>query len=227
VRGFFSALIYRGITHSTDFLLEQKTLFVNLEDWKATANPLVITKGKEYVCKTNAYGASSRARTVENASAYWDAANNRNLQFWDNKKGNGSHQAIKPLSFVEFFNKINQLPAFGPLTSYLLSVDYAVAKVIAQPTPDEVGKIIHKIDGGGKAGLKLLGYSCVTESQTSAAFVEVMDALQVFFTMEEQAKADFGLFFVEHALCKLKRFSAAKLVRKWCNDWGVAQLREK
>lgn len=224
VPGFFSALIYRGITHSTDFLLEQKTLFVDLNDWKTTADPLVRTKGEQYVCKANAYGTSARARQVGNVEGYWKAANDKDLQFWDDLK---SKWARQPLSFVEFFDKINQaknLRAFGPLTSYLLSADYATAKVIEQPTPEVVGKILHKIDGGGKAGLKLLDYPCLKESETSVAFIEVMNALQVFLTTEEQEKANFGPFFVEHALCKLKRFSSVREVRSLCKEWDVTQL---
>lgn len=213
ILGFFSTLIYRGVTHSTEFLQDVQTVFPSLQDWNTVYHRLVDSKEAAYFCNKHAFSRNcAAARDPRHVPKYWDAAQNDSLR------------PQKDMSFSKFFDTIRKskdLPAFGDLTSWLLAADYASAGFITTPESDEVRRIIHKLGMGAKKGLQLLGYPCSSESATASAFVEVEEGLGAFLTEDEKVKVGFGVFFVENVLCKLSRFSKERTFREVCKEWNV------
>ncbi|KIL55663.1 hypothetical protein M378DRAFT_17743 [Amanita muscaria Koide BX008] len=211
--GFFSALIYRGVTYGTQFLQEEKTFYPDLQAWSSRYQLLrSIGHGETYFCKKDAYGTAAAARSPDNVQNYWDAAKIEELRPHPGK------------SFTEFFQTIKKsprMPAFGSLTAYLLSADYAIAGGLQKPSVSELGGIIHGINKGGRKGLELLGYGCSSSKETAKAFSEVYGGLQAFFTGEERRNMDFGPIFLEHALCKLSRFKKISQFQDVCQEWDV------
>ncbi|KAF7760956.1 hypothetical protein Agabi119p4_10365 [Agaricus bisporus var. burnettii] len=222
--GFFSALIFRGITISTQFLFEQPTLFRNLAAWKASYRPhmptgehrnddvrLALDAWKPvnpYVCCVAAYGNSAPARHPLNARKYW-----KDAEKWaeDTKLlERGSY------SCLEFYNlvKRSKLRAFGTLTSYLLTADYVSAGLVRPMTDEEAGTLIKSVGAGARKGLTTLGYSVKTTADITKAFREVRSTLEMIFTEEEKAKMGYGGVMLEHALCKLARLGKLKVMKK-------------
>ncbi len=72
--GFFSLLVFRGITFYTDFLRKNgHVYFQDLSDWKSTK--LRYAKPESYFCHMGAYGGSATSqRSTTNADKYWEAA---------------------------------------------------------------------------------------------------------------------------------------------------------
>lgn len=201
--GFFSALVYRGITHNTAFLLEHQTLFHDLEAWTTTYNNLKNTQSPDYFCNKSAYGQATD-RSVNYASYYWRASGSSNLTKW--------LYSDELINFVDLFNLIRNagsslLPSFGLLTSYLLAVDYASAGKATLPTVEEMGKVIFLIGKGALSGLQDLGFICTNPAETSVCFLAVFNELQRRIPAFRQGQMNFGFFFLEHFLCKSKRLN--------------------
>lgn len=128
------------------------------------------------------------------------------------------------MPFYEFYKSLldgKELLAFGKLTSFLLAADYACSGFIQTPDCSTVGKLIFEIDSGGKAGLKILGYTCADRAQTSWAFSQVYQALNNFLSPEEKEKMNFGVFLGENSLCKLSRLNDKPVFKAVCKKWGV------
>ncbi|TFK72345.1 hypothetical protein BDN72DRAFT_855525 [Pluteus cervinus] len=212
--GFFSALLHRGITHHTEFLLEHKTVFTSEQLWNSTIQSKT-SKPPKYFCDPCAYGQPAKDRKVTNAGAYWTFSINKPLTNWllysDNQK----------IGFLDLYNKIRKahIPAFGALTTYLLTVDYAIAGVVALPEPMEMGQILFEINAGGIDGLRRLGFPCRTVEETGDAFAFVMSKLQETMSPEREDRMDFGIFMVEHTLCKLKRMGQKSYYEAAEEEW--------
>jgi hypothetical protein len=105
-------------------------------------------------------------------------------------------------------------PQFGPLISYLLTVDYAYTGLISQPSMAEMGHILKRIDAGAINGLRLLGSTSTTPGSSFSAehiqtlFEEFYKYLDSSLTLEEKVSMGFDVFVVEHLLCKISRLSS-------------------
>ncbi|KDR79831.1 hypothetical protein GALMADRAFT_136421 [Galerina marginata CBS 339.88] len=199
--GVFSAIIHRGITHNTEFLQEQKTVFHDLDDWFALCDSLE-DRNEEYFCNKSAYGRG-RWRSVTNAAEYWNATETPEfVKFIENEE---------PTDFYHLFKLFLTLPAFGKLTAYLLAVDYAIAGKATIPTLTTMGDIIGQINAGGLGGLQKLGWQELAprdKPEISYAFETVYQELKARMPAHRKLQINFekfGVFFVEHALCKLDR----------------------
>lgn len=73
--GFFSLLVFRGITFHTDFLIrEKKVVFHDLDHWNATKAEYSHEEEK-FFCSMTAYGGSATSqRKTKNAKDFWAAA---------------------------------------------------------------------------------------------------------------------------------------------------------
>lgn len=212
ISGLFSALVYRGITHNTDFLNQQRTLFTDFNDYDTLR--LSLDQSKEYFCNKTAYG-SATGRTVENAKIYWDAVQRTEFTSW--------LIDTEPIQFIDLFHlfatsklKGNKaFPGFGSLTAYLLASDYAIAGKATVPTSREMGIIIFQINAGGLTGLRSMGFKCINDIETGEAFKTVYEALVTNIDRERQLQMKFSVFLVEHMLCKIRRLDTC-LFAKAC-----------
>ena len=121
------------------------------------------------------------------------------MEFIDNQE---------PTNFLKLYKLFQSLPAFGKLTSYLLVVDYAIAGRATIPNILDMGYLLGQINAGGLKGLQKLGWPHLTNQMTDdivIAFEKVYLELESRIPLHCQNQMDFGVFFVEHSLCKLGR----------------------
>ena len=72
--GFFSALIWRGITFTTLFSLERKMVFHDLQEFQVEVNEVRRSQADStYICNQKAYGVYNKFRSPELAEDYWKA----------------------------------------------------------------------------------------------------------------------------------------------------------
>ncbi|KAF9521433.1 hypothetical protein CPB83DRAFT_900732 [Crepidotus variabilis] len=197
ISGFFSALLYKGITHSTPFLLEQKTLFVDLEDYRRTCAGLV-DKETSYFCNVSAFGRGN-SRSASHVDAYWKIAQNKELNSWLFSES--------PHDFLSVFNLLSKakIPAFGLLTTAQLVVDYAECGKVTYPSAQDMAHIIWRLKMGGLTGLATLGYTVETPEDVVKALETLVLKLGATIPRNIQKKIGFGVIFVEHLLCKFGR----------------------
>ncbi|KAA1470366.1 hypothetical protein DENSPDRAFT_685237 [Dentipellis sp. KUC8613] len=211
--GFFSALIFRGITFRCDFLVNHRTVFQSLEDWQTYRASLDPSLPPTYFCKTDAYGKNTK-RTEDHIPLYWSAAS----ETWESMVGPNR----KPRTFKQFYDAIvkgrskeNHILyyGFGALIGYLLSADYAEAGLISMPTKEEMGGIIVDISRGALRYLQdqnVVGPKGSKGSKQyrldiTGKFLELYNFLDASLTDEEKTKMGFNTVMLEHTLCKMKR----------------------
>jgi hypothetical protein len=85
-----------------------------------------------------------------------------------------------------------------------------------------VGEIIFHIGAGGIKGLRQLGFDCTTAAKTGEAFSNVYNFLAKSIPPERKQQMKFGVFLVEHALCKVSRLDTKqfKAVYKRVEEYG-------
>lgn len=208
-QGFFSALIYRGVTHNTQFLQEHKTFFTSLDDWTATYDPLCAAgKKKEYFCNVSAYGQPISAREVGNVAKYWEAIQNEINTSWLTAK-----EKIDP---YDLFRLIKKFHGFGPLTAFQLTMDYVEGGKTEELTVDHMAKFICIVNAGGIKGLQIMGHEVSKDDQAGVA--KALVAFQEHFIRivpeHKRQKMGFGLILMEHTLCKLCRMTFPSF-REW------------
>lgn len=197
IPGFFSALIYRGVTHNTKFLWNQQSIFFNdLDDWKKEGATDDI-----YFCNQAAYGQTARARLVGHVDRYWELLNT------DGGSWRKWFEAEQPQSIEVAHRSIAHIfPAFGELTAAQIAIDYAVAGKLKMPTMPEMARLIHRLQLGAMDGLKALGYTLLSTPQDiQKALESITHEFEQRMTPDELVSIDFGPIFLEHALCKLGR----------------------
>jgi len=196
--GLYSVLIHRGITHHTQFLLDQQTVFANYDEYKSICD--AIEEDETYFCSKSAYG-SPTCRERSNALPYWNATFEPEFEAFI--------AARKPAPFMQTYNMFLTLKGFGPLTAYQTSADYVTAGKVCEPTKEEMGCIVWRIKAGALTGLDLLGFRCWDEASTVSAFIAVYGEMERRIPPERKIQMDFGPIFVEHALCKHDRLNIA------------------
>ncbi|TFK57936.1 hypothetical protein BDN72DRAFT_907278 [Pluteus cervinus] len=194
--GFFSALIYRGVTHHTDFLQQQSILFPSLSSWVSLYKTLSANFPPNY-----------SSRSVDHIPEYWDVSEQADLTSWLAKES--------PISFLDLCWKLREaeISAFGSLTTYLLVVNYTIAGEVQCPQPREMGEILWDIDAGGLKGLIKLGFPCRSVEETSQAFETVATMLSARLSEDNKLKMNFSVFLVEHLLCKLVRVGKTNMYK--------------
>jgi hypothetical protein len=206
---FFSAIVFRAITFGTRFLQEQTTMFQSLEEYRQLCAQLK-DSGDSYFEDCNAYGAWTQPCRPF-AEEYWKAARDPKFNYW--------LTAPELIPFTDLYKlfdkskyaqKTKVFPGLGPLKSYLLAADYALAGKAQLPTKEELGKIIHYIGKGARTGLMYMGLDCSTAENTASSFGSVVDALEATLAVDRKLQMQFSPMIVEHVLCKLSRLDIAK-----------------
>ncbi|KAG5635621.1 hypothetical protein H0H81_010595 [Sphagnurus paluster] len=216
--GLFSALVFRGVTHHTPYLLDgHPVFFEDLAAWERTYSKLYKLKtDHNYFCNRRAYGSAAAAREVGNIPRYWEQANDPQFNFFLTSK--------TPANILTLFNRFlkpptrkkderldpntdNRFRAFGPLTLLQLLVDYAQAGVTTKPTAEEMAYMIHKVNEGGSRGLLDLDYHVQDRDTLKDALVDLHQRLLLRIPKEIQHMYDFDFIFMEHALCKHGRLA--------------------
>lgn len=121
--GFFSLLVFRGITYNTSFLLDEKQVnFQSFDHWHTTLAEVRARKvlsdinWEKYICKMNAYGGSAISqRTSANANSFWELAHE-----WVEEvdKCKGSLSFADATAFIK--RNAKKLPSVGPLIQLLI-----------------------------------------------------------------------------------------------------------
>jgi hypothetical protein len=211
--GLFSALVYRGITHNTRFLQDNKTLFRDLDDWNSTLEEprnvmAMIQHGKTYFCRSDAYGQAAKARSIENAEGYWKlVSEDPTFSDW--------LTSPQPVSILDLFSKIKKACyGFGPLTTLQLINDYVECGLVQEPTIEEMATLICKLKMGGSRGLQALGYDVGSPTRVLDALRSLRSDLMNALTAEERLAMGFGVIMIEHSLCKLGRLDT-KPFQQW------------
>ena len=214
--GFFSALVYRGITHNTEFLQNNKTLFSSWEDYQSSCKQEVKKRGLKdlkapYLCNLKAYGVPITSRKVENAEEYWRfAAEDSQITEW--------LASGRPINPVALYNRIlTQCRGYGPLTTLNIVYDYIACGCAKDLTLEEMADLVVKVDRGGIKGMQRLGYDVNTGDRRKQVVVtlrSLKSAMVQSFTEAERNKMGFGLSMIEHSMCKFCRMDI-EVFKNW------------
>lgn len=216
--GFFSALVFRGVTFSCAKFLERShnNRFASLEAWEtAVAEAKSSGLSDSDICNVRAYGTAQPKRTINNAKAYWQAAST----LWPEllrvngagttgkiswKDGHGFLRKEDP-------NRQDLLPEIGPLTSLLLTIDLVYAGIFEYPTLDDFAATVWKVNLGGRKGLGnlKLASTSIALQDFQAMWKALYNATDQQLSAVERENMGWDMFILEHALCKgarLKHF---------------------
>ena len=158
--GLFSLLVFRLITFNTDALRStpstiRKTVFASLHEWDVYLAMLKVHHGDQadnFYCNRNAVGKQTQVeRVVENAAAYWEAANGAS---WPALFTEGPptfsacFKAITQLRWVDSKTAKKAIPPLlsGALSRYLICTDLVYSGAVKEPTMDELATHIHYLN---------------------------------------------------------------------------------
>ena len=167
-----------------------------------------------YFVRQAAYGGNPvTQRSLDNVPAIWSTANNPR---WAEFVAQGVPAPF--LAGKELIHSIGHgqggIPGFGGLTEWLFLGDLCSHGVLAYPTPEELGPIIHRINAGAKGGLLLTGFihqadpvGRPTKEETSEGFVRFYHAVETAFQTLPftDPLASWNTVVAEHVLCKVSR----------------------
>lgn len=170
--GLFSMLVFRLITFNTDALRNtppstRRVVFHSLADWElycAAIEKVHGQQGPDFYCNRRAVGKQTQVdRVVENAPAYWEAANNASWPLFFAEKTPTFEDCFRAISQLRWINpntnkKVVPPLLQGTLSRYLICTDFAYAGAVAHPTTSELSKFIHLLNSGAMSGLRILGY---------------------------------------------------------------------
>ncbi|KLO03933.1 hypothetical protein SCHPADRAFT_948163 [Schizopora paradoxa] len=172
--GFFSEMIFRGVTFHSDFLrdkLRRKVVFRSLSDWTTTMQTVgaqVNKTGKElehYFCITAAYGgAPCNTRHTKHASKYWDAAA-RWVTFIDEYKQRNRKPSFQET--LKFFKSKNMKPlmfSIGDLMQMLIIGEY----FFLYPSDEEFLRFFLDVGKGAYNGFRDLKLEQPVNEETGA-----------------------------------------------------------
>lgn len=138
--GLFSALVWRGITFSTKFSMQEPMLFNSYSEWEDTLSK-VRESGEEesYIYNISAYGVTNSNRGPQHATKYWTASKSHD---WALYSSDGPVEFMP--CYEEFFytgESPTCFPQIGQLTGYLITADYVYTGLVQMLTLDEIGTL--------------------------------------------------------------------------------------
>lgn len=217
--GFFSALVCRGVTFGTPFSREGRTLFTSPKDFDAALEdcPAVrSSKSTTDYCDQGAYGRNNPGRKPDLVPRYWEKV------FQTPRPGAINQAAPSFRTFYDFLQpkQSSRFPQIGPLTSYLLTVDYVYAGAVLPPDSKELGALIYELDKGPARALEYIGLGSPKPKEDQDRSEEDLNKLKSDFVdgflqanalVKEAIPAEYhgivrlDIFTTEHALCKFSR----------------------
>ncbi|KAF8949685.1 hypothetical protein BDZ97DRAFT_1935102 [Flammula alnicola] len=218
--GVFSALVSRGITFGTEFSRRGRSLFTSPDDFRAACRDTG-RRDPQYFCNPSAYGRYNPRRSTSFVDDYWKLLQ---IHRWPALDDAGLIPFMVCFRFFKPANKKSRFPEIGDLTAYLLTADYIYAGVVAKPTLEEMGTIIHIINKGAVKALEtvgLLSTRLTTQggNRVTSTVEECTEAFRrshdlVASSAPEQRRAAVGLDYIvtENTLCKFSRALSCGLI---------------
>ncbi|KAH8796253.1 hypothetical protein DL96DRAFT_1566182 [Flagelloscypha sp. PMI_526] len=171
--GFFSALIWRGVTCYSPFASMAKLLFTSVEDFKSEmqrfefeANQWAENHPKRkpvsFYCDMGAFGSANTHRKLSLVDEYgkWlEDANSDTSSSWPEWLNKNRHAETGLVPFTTLHAYLQKFSAFGPLIAYTLAIDFSYSTAgISRPDVKEMGLIIRDLNKGAIAGLERMGF---------------------------------------------------------------------
>lgn len=202
-RGFFNALMFRGVTCGAPILTqEQMVHFENADQFMQDRSIHGWTA--EFCCNRPALRLFDRyTKTVQ---GLWTAS-------WGWKSFLASHPTpgfLDLFHFIRFPRPHIGMPRIPGFSSdricYLLAADYAYAGLVPRPTARDMAHVIHCLQGAGLNGLQLLKLVPLHECQIFHCFhaiEKLIDMTSVSLTEAVVTSTKFDLIALENSLCTL------------------------
>ncbi|KAF6765868.1 hypothetical protein DFP72DRAFT_1058430 [Ephemerocybe angulata] len=122
-KGFFSAMVYRAITHHSAFLtVHGESMFASNANFQSRMKRYKKQKDK-FFCDPSAYGMWTDL-SVKKSETFWRTSNRQEDNQW---LLGGDEDRTTFSKLWHKFVKSPNFPNIGPLIGYLLAADYAIA----------------------------------------------------------------------------------------------------
>ncbi|KAF6740960.1 hypothetical protein DFP72DRAFT_1085520 [Ephemerocybe angulata] len=129
-KGFFSAMVYRAITHHSAFLtVHGESMFASNANFQSRMKRYKKQKDK-FFCDPSAYGMWTDL-SVKKSETFWRTSNRQEDNQW---LLGGDEDRTTFSKLWHKFVKSPNFPNIGPLIGYLLAADYAIAGVVDMPS---------------------------------------------------------------------------------------------
>jgi hypothetical protein len=176
--GLFDALVFRLITQASPILLQEKHVCFGSP---SAFDHITSGRDQHYYCNPRATGQHNRFSNILHIPEYWEHAAD-----WDDflKRPEVTFQTL-----VEWLTGNHEgrtrFFGMGNLVGWLLASDYAYAGLVSMPKISEIGKVIFKINAGGKGGLALLGLDVDSPEACAESLSRLWAAIQIQFRPAE------------------------------------------
>lgn len=215
--GLFSLLINRIVSYGTSLAFDYP-VFEDLNDFLEVVKELEESIGPKdrdlFICTIHAYGKTpSAGRSSDLAPAIWTAT-----ATWEKEVAKHPDGAIPWDDTAQWLQhvKMPHMGKVGNLTGYLFLADLACSGVVQEPTAEEVGYYVAKMDKGAWTALDELGLTLprnhatevsILEDMAAGAFEQLYDDLRAVLGEQTATKLEFSPILLEHVLCKYQRLS--------------------
>lgn len=191
ISGFFSALIFRGITFGSQFLFDHfTTVFENLDDWTATYRKLGSGHHSSFFCNPNAYRNRTN-RDVNSVEDYWRFVSNPQNHQW-------LLEWTETINIYDLFKKLmaQRLPGLGVLGCIDVCLDYAQCGIATQPTAEEIISMLKSLRKTTGLVSCLRGFG-LDDKDMSRGLADVQNALIMRWPDREDV---LDMIFVYHSI---------------------------
>ncbi|KAI0069395.1 hypothetical protein K474DRAFT_1680973, partial [Panus rudis PR-1116 ss-1] len=193
--GFFSVLVWRIITYSSQCADDGNILLGDLKEWNAIHNEYKDTPQSIFV--EDAYHNSldsSRRYGIRNVHKLWKFS-----ETWPKFLKNREE-----VSLGEMFEYLRNsgCACLGDGMSYMIAADYVYGDFVSRPSVETVGCFVWRLQGDSLQCLQLLGLlpspvHIITERETIQAFTDLFDFVQPYLAdlpgcEEESLDDEFG-----------------------------------
>ncbi|KAF6759688.1 hypothetical protein DFP72DRAFT_1063426 [Ephemerocybe angulata] len=199
--GFFSTLVYRAITHHSEFLTSAGEVFFHDLDHFTRSVSQYQNKSPKFFCDPSAYGPSTRL-SLDFAEAFWTASGKSTNNDWLIRDVGTTFEQL-----IQMFATSADFPSIGPFIAYQLAADYAVAGVIPIPSPKEMGRLIFRTGKDTVVALIELGFCCRTEEEAGEAFETLAKEVISRVSTARRDQMSFNVILLEHMLRKHRHLS--------------------
>lgn len=213
--GLFSAVVCRAVTFGTIFSRTGRTVFYSPQDFFDAVNSCPGVTEQKHYCDKSAYGGFNPMRNPDTVDVYWKRILESRWIGLD---------AISPLPFHDAYqyfcppqNEDRRFLQLGALGSYLITVDYVYAGLVAPPTLEYLGGLVCDLNKGPARALEHMGFVPKIGKKTTAdaqskrkqlfiaAFKVVDKMVKDSIPQEYHVEAGIDMFVTEHSLCKYMR----------------------
>lgn len=219
-RGIFSALVWRGVTHRSEFFDDHRILFDDWDDFDDLVQSIldspdiaVASREDEYFCSNRPYGQVNKDRSIDQVKVYWTSITQRR---WEEFLS--GHSPLAFSAMLQYFRPRKDaqkvFPNLGKTGSFALVEDLALAGVCELPTVMEIAENILSLGSGGLYGLKDLGLikgdlKALKRSDRISLIAGALEEVNSFctntFSGEDREEMGLNMVVLEHSLCTFHR----------------------